>query len=327
MSDGVEQGGAASSAALRRVLTQVGGRATLDSLVNLAGADLTTLLLEVMRRRARKQTAPELLRRYRADRFVSPADTPFPLLRDTEHRVLSALPSEFELLTLSPVAPLGTNSVPATVDQNKVISAIRGTEVAADPTNALALEAAVRRAHLLSKDARSADVVRLAAIQRVVRAQPVAGQASFAHFTLAGVVSAGRDIGNSAFERHHALEHLRFMVDAVGGIENAHVEIGLTCLEEQFAAVAETIAAELSPRPGIVVIDDPHRTTGRGYYHGFCFRVAVVAANRRHEVGDGGFVDWTRKLLGNRKERLLISGLGIDRLAYSGQFRPPEPPT
>ena len=33
------------------------------------------------------------------------------------------------------------------------------------------------------------------------------------------------------------------------------------------------------------------------------------------EVGDGGFVQWTQHLLGNRKERLLISGIGLDLLA------------
>jgi hypothetical protein len=32
------------------------------------------------------------------------------------------------------------------------------------------------------------------------------------------------------------------------------------------------------------------------------------------EVGDGGFTDWTAQLVGSRKERLLASGLGIDRL-------------
>lgn len=31
-------------------------------------------------------------------------------------------------------------------------------------------------------------------------------------------------------------------------------------------------------------------------------------------IGDGGFVDWTQKLLGNKKERCLISGIGLDRL-------------
>jgi hypothetical protein len=45
------------------------------------------------------------------------------------------------------------------------VTAIRACEVAADPANALALEAAVRRA------SRPPGTVRLAAIQRVVRAQ------------------------------------------------------------------------------------------------------------------------------------------------------------
>jgi len=33
------------------------------------------------------------------------------------------------------------------------------------------------------------------------------------------------------------------------------------------------------------------------------------------EIGDGGFTDWTAKLLASKKERLLISGYGLDRLA------------
>jgi hypothetical protein len=36
--------------------------------------------------------------------------------------------------------------------------------------------------------------------------------------------------------------------------------------------------------------------------------------NERIEVADGGFVDWIAKMTGNRKERCLISGLGIDRM-------------
>ncbi len=33
------------------------------------------------------------------------------------------------------------------------------------------------------------------------------------------------------------------------------------------------------------------------------------------DIGDGGFTDWSMQLAGNNKERLLITGLGIDRLA------------
>jgi hypothetical protein len=32
------------------------------------------------------------------------------------------------------------------------------------------------------------------------------------------------------------------------------------------------------------------------------------------ELIDGGFTTWTQQLLSNRKKRLLISGLGVERL-------------
>jgi hypothetical protein len=33
-----------------------------------------------------------------------------------------------------------------------------------------------------------------------------------------------------------------------------------------------------------------------------------------HNLVDGGFTNWTQQLLSNAKERLLISGIGIERL-------------
>jgi hypothetical protein len=32
------------------------------------------------------------------------------------------------------------------------------------------------------------------------------------------------------------------------------------------------------------------------------------------QLVDGGFVDWTQRLLGDAKERLLVSGAGSDRI-------------
>ena len=66
---------------------------------------------------------------------------------------------------------------------------------------------------------------------------------------------------------------------------------------------------------GVEVTEAPERESGRAYYRGLCFKVFAGRGRHRLEVGDGGFVDWTAKLLGSRKERLLISGYGIDRLA------------
>ena len=46
----------------------------------------------------------------------------------------------------------------------------------------------------------------------------------------------------------------------------------------------------------------------------------LAAAGAEFFLADGGFTDWTRRLLSDRKERLLISGLGSERfiLCFGG---------
>jgi hypothetical protein len=300
-----------SDAALRRVLRQTGVD-ILDVLGHqLSGADLTTLLMAAARLRAGHLTPADVLRRYQGDRFTTPATVPFGDLRRAEDALLAALPAEFEVLTLAPVTPLGTHSVLGTVDQNKVISTIRSTEVAADPTNGLALEAATRR----QLDPRADAPVRLAALQRVLRAQQFDGPASFAHFSLLGLVSAGRDTGGFGFEQRFAVEQLQVICEAMRAAGAERTELRLTTLETRYVPVTEAIRAALSGRPDVWVDEDPDRASGRGYYIGLCFKVFTTIAGQRFEVADGGLVDWTQKLLNNRKERLFISGIGIDRLA------------
>jgi hypothetical protein len=76
--------------------------------------------------------------------------------------------------------------------------------------------------------------------------------------------------------------------------------------------VADPLAARF---PGVAVGFDPGRTSGRGYYDGLCFHVyAADAAGKEHALADGGFTTWTRQLLSNQKERLLISGIGTERV-------------
>ena len=59
---------------------------------------------------------------------------------------------------------LGTCTSVSAVDQNRIVSTVRSSEVVSDPTNVLALEAARRRQS-------SVDPVHLASCQRVLRAQ------------------------------------------------------------------------------------------------------------------------------------------------------------
>ncbi|MPN15427.1 hypothetical protein SDC9_162760 [bioreactor metagenome] len=56
--------------------------------------------------------------------------------------------------------------------------------------------------------------------------------------------------------------------------------------------------------------------TDNSYYHGINFKISI----NDMEIVDGGFVDWTQKLLGNKKERLLISGAGVDLQLITGML-------
>ncbi|MER5636617.1 hypothetical protein ABT095_06665 [Kitasatospora sp. NPDC002227] len=305
-----------TGAALRRALARAGGPELLELLAaELSGAELTTLLLEVYRRRAERLTPAEVLRRHRTDRFVAPAPTDFALLRRAEDLLLAALPAGFRPLALSPLVPLAAHTAVATVDPRKVVATVRGSEVAADPTNGLALEAADRRARALAADPRSAVPVRLATTQRVVRAQHFDTPGMLAHFQLFGLVTAGRDTGDRAFERRHLLEHLRFAVRALADAGVRRTELRLTCLDAAAAPVLAQVRAELAQTPGVEIVEDPNRASGRGYYTGLCFKVFAEIGGQAVELADGGFTDWTQRLLASRKERLLISGFAVERLA------------
>jgi hypothetical protein len=281
----------------RRVLAGPGGAAA-DVLAALPGADLTTVQLEVARRRAARLAPADVLRRHRTDRFTGPSPLPVALLRRVEDTLLSAA-SAFDLVTLAPLTPLGTHSVVTGLAQHRVVPTGRGTEVAADPTTGLALEAAVRRS--------AGEVARLATVQRVVRAQPVPA-GLFAHFSLFGAVTAGRDTGDLGFERQHVVEHARLMAAGCRALGATAVSLGVTVLDPRFEGLLDPVGVPTHPFPD--------REGGRGgYYEGLCFKVYASFGGDLAEVGDGGFTPWTRRLLGNAKERLMTSGLGVDRLA------------
>ncbi len=59
------------------------------------------------------------------------------------------------------------------------------------------------------------------------------------------------------------------------------------------------------------------RLEGLSYYKGFCLRISPEAPDgARYPVADGGFTDWTARLLQNKKERLLTSGIGTEFVCF-----------
>jgi hypothetical protein len=280
----------------------------------ISGADLTSLLLQVTSRRAKQLQPKDVLAQYQRDRFVTPSTSPFQTMRKVEDIAIANVEHGFEFVITSPVVPIGTHSVVAEVHQNNVVSTVRGSEVNADATNALALEAAIRRKGLLASNGSSHARVHLAAIQRVVRAQQFEGPKSFPHFNLLGLVSAGRDDGNSHFEVECMMQHIR-----------THTEVLQRCGAESIAVRVTDFTAPRTPalarivqtleRENVTVEAWPERTAARGYYPSLCFDITATFNGESIEVSDGGIVPWTQRLLQNQKERLMISGMGLERIA------------
>ena len=280
----------------------------------LTGSDLTAVLLEVMRLRSAATTPAEVMGQYGRDRFVRPATLDLRHLVELELLALDVVSPPFVPIATSPLLPLGSHAVVAGVHQNRLVTTVRGTEVAADPTNSLALEAALRRRELLAADRRSAAVVRLASVDRVVRAQQFSGPTSFAHFTLLGLVSAGRDVGNHRFELESMREHLSTLTRVIDRLGVGRITVKLTDLGQQHQDVLDALVTSIADDTVDVSLW-PERTAARNYYSNLCFKLNVVVDGEEVEVADGGLVPWTQALVASKKERLTISGLSLERLA------------
>jgi hypothetical protein len=279
----------------------------------LSPADLQAALLDVSRSRAAAVTPARLMQRWRQDRYVQPVvSDPRPVWQ-LEARLWTLLPDEFAGVDLSPVAPLGTCSAVGPVSQDRVISTTRGSEVVSDPTNVLALEAASRRQRS------GAPTVGLASCHRVLRGQPFDAPGSFQHFRLFALVTSARDRGSALTEADMLTAHLRFWGRALSEVLPArrvalrYTVFGFPPLRER---LRDTVLPALQPLPGAVAVEeDASRQRARGYYGHGAIRIDAEVDGDWQEVGDGGFTDWTARLLNDAKERCFISCVATERLA------------
>lgn len=305
---------------LRRIERDAGVPSLTETLLRLQPTDLQSLLLAVYRIAARRRKPSDVLAQYQKNRFVRPSKVPVSSLLRWESLAASNLPSGFETLELAPACPLGTSSVIAAVDQNWAVSTIRNIEVVSDPTNVMALECALRRRLLRSNVQKSSQSIHLAARHRVLRPQLYADRNAAAHFGLFGLCSAGRDAGNRQFElsalRTHCHFHLKLLRAFLGAERRIHVSLtDFGALDDQHRLQREFLAPLRDEFRNVVSVMNYERTSGRGYYRDLCCKIYVESDSEELvEVADGGSVDWLQKLLSDSKERLVISGIGSERV-------------
>src|SRR5262249_22295608 len=105
------------------------GESTFAQLATeLTGSALSSLLLEVMQHPARARSPVEVLAQYQRDPFCRPAAVDQRTSVAIDGHLLAAA-AEFEAIELSPVAPLATCSSVGPTAQNRVLTALRSTEI------------------------------------------------------------------------------------------------------------------------------------------------------------------------------------------------------
>lgn len=315
------------SVMIDRIEREAGVRGLVSVLAKrLAPTDLQSLLLEVYRVRADSRTPSDVLLDYKSDRFVQPSPASPRELSAWEQIAYSCLPEPFTAIALSPLCPLGTNSVVAPVDQNWAVSTSRNNEVVSDSSNVLALECAVRRQELLQSDPKSANQVHLATSHRLVRAQKYDSPQSYSHFATFVMCSAGRDEGYFSFELAAIEMQIRFYLSALRAYLGSEVHLVVTLADFERKLPSGYVEGRFFPSiaqafGSVDFRTDRKRKRAKGHYTDFAFLLHVArGSGQALEVLDGGSVDWTQKYLSNAKERLVISGLGTERLCY--EFSP-----
>ena len=268
-----------------------------------------SLLTHVFAHRAARNTPATLRDKIQNDRFVVPCIVSPREFHDFDTHVYSHLPEVYELIELSPLAPLGTVSTLAAVDPGLVVSTARSHEVLSDCTNVLALLAATRRYQV---PCNQREEVNLSASHRLVRAQYPRHAGHTAHFKILTLVSAGRDKGNFAFELHKLLEHIGFYVNLIRSFDfSTQAEIDIALREYEDTGVNWSDITESTQMQGNFTYQRISRENWN-YYSPFQFQINIKRGEDILNIADGGMVDWTQKLLSDRKERLLISGFGTE---------------
>ncbi|MCB9697128.1 MAG: hypothetical protein H6738_10145 [Alphaproteobacteria bacterium] len=277
-----------------------------ERLASAPSADWTAVQMEVARLRAAQRGPSDVLGRW-DDGWVRPAALDQRALRGAEVELLE-LAHDHEALELSPLAPLGAVTSVAAGSQNRILSASRGLEVLSDPTNVLAIEVAARRRR------GERGPIRLCTCARVVRGQPLQDPSHSRHFTMFAGVTGARHKDSRAFAAEVVPAYLELLGRVVHRLRDLDLDLGTPRhqlhVSPDYASVADAIAAS----HGATV----HPLEG-AYYAGLRFQLFVPVGGRELQIGDGGLLDWGRKLRSDRTEQLASFAFGIELALRLGQ--------
>ncbi len=304
----------------KRIEEEVGIPNLTDILTEkIKPTDLQSLLLAVFKNKALQRNPQKILSDYTSSKYLIPSKIEPQLLLEWDRIAFSHLPDGFITLELSPVAPFGSVSSLAPISQDWVLTTIRNMELISDPCIVLALECALRRREQL-KNKKTLEIVNLACNHRVVRTQRFEKKDLIQHFRIFSLCSAGRDRGNLEFELESIRTHVQFYIEAIKAYIGEEISLSVTILnlssDSKNNQLLTNFVKELKDQFQETEIRYENRITEeKDYYQNIRFKIHCKLEKKIElELVDGGSTDWTQKLLNNAKERLIISGLGSERL-------------
>lgn len=274
----------------------------------LSGSELQSVLLELMQQRAQARSPARVLEQFERDGFCRPAPVDQRALVDIDRELLAAA-VPFEAIELSPLSPLASCTAVALTAQNRVVSALRQTEVVSDPTNVLALECALR---LRADPSRPAH---FATSQRVVRAQPVPKLPGYAqHYRIFVLASGGVEAKDHGFTVQTLVLHIQTMLAALQRLELVGYLFGAPRVEILATKARAAVADRIAESCGALASRKPLE---HAYYSGgLRYQVWVTAPDGSElPLIDGGAFDWLSKLTSNRRAVFVASGAGAQLIA------------
>lgn len=337
---------------VQRIERELGLAGLVDVLESkLSASDLRSLLMEVYRARSTRVKETAIGTQAARDPLMASSTVSARDLLDFDSVAFRAA-SDFVALDLSPVCPFAAASTLGRTSQNNVLTTIRNAEAVGDPTIALALEAGRRGCYTeVVRLCASHRVIRLQPfdvpgytphfrlfalatagrdtgsfrfeiahllehvrvylqILRMLTPVGFSFQSPLVEFTdLAAVETALAAAGITREEVQNAVRAHR-----LGESERFLRERGVTALPDRHPLLKSAVIGPLREEfPEAEFRVNQQRLEGLGYYSSFALRISPRAPDgNRYPVIDGGCTDWTARLLSNRKQRLLISGIGSE---------------
>ena len=275
---------------------------------NLSSSEFNSLFMEILNEKSQKLPPSEVLYQFQNNRFVIPSIVNPVNYKELEIDWLkSAEKIGFTPIQLSPLTQFGTCSSVAYVDQNNIVSALRGTEIVYDATNVLALKIANEFKNIKQKK-----LIKYCTSHRHVRAQSFSNPLFSAHFGLFCMATGGYDAGNFSFEIENLNDHINFYLNHLSSTFAPKDIILKVELDDKNEHMNNKLKETLNYIHNEFKINFIKKDKENNYYQLCRFRIYLNYKNNEINLADGGLVDWTQKLLQNKKSKYLISAVGLE---------------